>query len=96
VKSKEKDEGLSKLLGGKMEKNEKEASPSPSISLRALERLRALELLLRLPLATKLWIYLHLPSPSLEKATWIIGDFSLKNVIFNSNFERTCSHNLLW
>jgi len=90
VKSKEKDEGLSKLLGGKMEKNEKEASPSPSISLRALE------LLLRLPLATKLWIYLHLPSPFLEKATWIIGDFSLKNVIFNSNFERTCSHNLLW
>jgi hypothetical protein len=90
VKSKEKDEGLSKLLGGKMEKNEKEASPSPSISLRALE------LLLRLPLATKLWIYLHLPSPSLEKATWIIGDFSLKNVIFNSNFERTYSHNLLW
>jgi len=90
VKSKEKDEGLSKLLGGKMEKNEKEASPFPSISLRALE------LLLRLPLATKFWIYLHLPSPSLEKATWIIRDFSLKNVIFKSNFERTCSHNLLW
>ncbi len=89
MRSKEKDEGLNKLLGGEVEKGEKEASLSPSIGLRALE------LFLLFPLATKLWIYFHLPSPSLEKVTRIIGGFSLKNVIFDSNLERTCSHNLL-
>jgi len=37
VRSKEKDECLSKLFGGEVEKGEKVASPSPSIDLRALE-----------------------------------------------------------
>ncbi len=37
MRSKEKDEGRSKLLRGGVEKGEKKASPSPSINLRALE-----------------------------------------------------------
>jgi len=37
VRSKEKDEGLSKLLEAEVEKGENEASPSPSIGHRALE-----------------------------------------------------------
>jgi len=86
VRSKEKDESLSKSLGGEVEKGEKEASPSPSIGHQAWN----------IPLATNLWIYLHLPSPSFEKATRIIGALSWKNIIFDSNLERTCSHNLLW
>jgi hypothetical protein len=32
VRSKEKDEGLNKLLEGEMEKGEKEASPSPPLA----------------------------------------------------------------
>jgi hypothetical protein len=50
MKSKEKDEGLSKLLGGEMERGTKEASPSPSPSI----GLQALKLFPLLPLATKL------------------------------------------
>jgi hypothetical protein len=99
VRSKEKDEGLSKLLGGEVEKGEKEASPSPSIGLRALEASPSPSIghqAWNIPLATNLWIYLHLPSPSLEKATRIIRGLSWKNIIFDSNLERTCSHNLLW
>jgi hypothetical protein len=68
-----------------MEKGEKEAFPYPSIGHQAWN----------IPLATKFWIYFHLLS-SLEKATWIIKGLYLKNIIFYSNLEKTCSHNLLW
>jgi hypothetical protein len=86
-------------LGGEVEKGEKVASPSPSIDLRALETSLSPSIghqAWNIPLAIKLWIHLHLPSPSFEKAIRIIRGFFLKNVIFDSNIEKTYSHNLLW
>jgi len=79
--SKEKNKGLSKLLGGEVERGAKETSPSHSIGLQTLEVFPFLSISLQtletypspsighqawnIPLATELWIYLHLPSPSL-------------------------------
>jgi len=81
MRSKEKDESLSKLLGGEVERGVKETSPSHSISLQALEVFPSLSIGLQtletypflsighqawnIPLAAELWIYLHLPSFSL-------------------------------
>jgi len=81
MRSKEKDEGLNKLLGGEAEKGVKETFPSHSISLQALEVFPYLSIGLQtleiypfpsighqawnIPLAAKVWIYLHLPFLSL-------------------------------
>jgi hypothetical protein len=60
----------------------KETSPSPSIGHQAWN----------IPFATKFWIYLHLPCPSLEKADLDHGELSLcPDIIFNSILN-TYSH----
>jgi len=77
MKSKEKDEGYSKLLGGEVDRGIKETSPSHSISLQALEVFPFLSIGLQtletypspsighqawnIPLVAELWIYFHLP-----------------------------------
>jgi hypothetical protein len=86
MRSKENDKGLNELLRGEVEKGEKETSPSPSIGHQTWN----------IPLATKLWIYLHLPSPSLEKATRIIRGFSLEKRNFLLKYgENFFSHPFL-
>jgi hypothetical protein len=67
----------------------KEPSPSPSIGHQKNN------LLLHLPLATKLWIYLHLPSISLLKADSDHQSFFFLGHNFQFNLENTCSCKLI-
>jgi hypothetical protein len=64
MRSKEKDEGLSKLLGGEMERGVKENSPSHSINLQTLEVFPSLSIGLQ-----TLETY---PSPSIGHQAWNI------------------------